>query len=290
MNRTAAVRARRIGLALLAVVILCGIWELYKAIDGRIFGWQMPARADDQSMPHVWTILQRFGDPETRAPDAPSVAFAVTKAAWYTFRIAAAGFVAGTLIGLLLAVGMQRSRLAERAVLPYVIISQTIPIVAFAPLVVIWGGRLKIAGFEWQPWMSVSAISAYLAFCPVAVGALRGLHSPPALQLELMQSYAASSRATLFKLRFPAAIPYLVPALKLAAATSIVGAIVAEISIGKSGGIGRLIFEYSREATSDPAKVFTAVLGAAILGLVVAGVVTAFDLFLMRNRPKEAVA
>jgi NitT/TauT family transport system permease protein len=143
---------------------------------------------------------------------------------------------------------------------------------------------------QWQPWMSVSMIAAYLSFCPVAVGALKGLQSPAPASVELMDSYAASSIATLWKLRFPSAVPYLVPAMRLAAAAAIVGAIVAEISTGARGGIGRLILEYSREATSDPAKVYTAMVGAALLGVVVAGLVLALDAFLMRNRPKEQLS
>ncbi len=109
-------------------------------------------------------------------------------------------------------------------------------------------------------------LGAFLAFFPVAVGTLKGLTSTPPASLELMDSYAASWRQTLVKLRFPAAVPYIVPALKLAATASVVGVVVAEISTGLAGGIGRLIIEYAREATSDPAKVFTAVFGAAALG------------------------
>jgi NitT/TauT family transport system permease protein len=195
----------------------------------------------------------------------------------------------GTVVGLLLANAMQRFVTAERGLLPYVILSQTVPLVALAPLVVGWGGRLSLFGLDWQPWMSVAVIAAYLAFFPVAVGALRGLQSPPPEAVELMDSYAAGWWRTLVKLRFPASVPYLVPALKLAAASSIVGAVVAEISTGTRGGIGRLIIEYSREATSDPAKVYTAIIGAAALGLVVAGIVALIDLIFMRNRPREEV-
>src|SRR6202011_1306148 len=106
--------------------------------------------------------------------------------------------------------------------------------------------------------------------------------------VELMESYAASWRQVFFKLRLPASVPFLLPALKLAAASSVVGAVVAEISTGTKGGIGRLIIEYSREATSDPAKVYTAMIGAAALGLVVSGLVGLLDLAVMRNRPREA--
>ncbi|MGA0879619.1 MAG: ABC transporter permease subunit, partial [Ilumatobacteraceae bacterium] len=101
------------------------------------------------------------------------------------------------------------------------------------------------------------------------------------------ESYAASWWQTLRTLYFPSAVPYIVPAMKLAASASVIGVVVAEISTGLKGGIGRLIIEYAREATSDPAKVFTAVFGAAVLGLAMSGLVTLGDLYAMRNRPKE---
>jgi NitT/TauT family transport system permease protein len=277
---------RRVALALVAIVVLCALWEAYKAVDGRVLGLQLPADAGDRTMPHVWEVVQRLGDPENRASDR-SVGMAVLDAAWYTLRVAGTGFVLGVLVGLGLAVLMQRWRVAEQGLLPFVVLSQTVPLVALAPLVVAWGGRLEIFGLDWQPWMSVALVAAYLAFCPVAVGALRGLQSPSAESVELMRSYAATNRATLFKLRFPAAVPYLIPALRLGAAAAVVGAIVAEISTGTKGGIGRLILEYSRQATGDPAKVYTAMLGAAALGVVVAGLVGLLDSWLMRHRPKE---
>jgi len=124
----------------------------------------------------------------------------------------------------------------------------------------------------------------------VAIGTLKGLSSPHAASLELMDSYAASWTQTLVRLRFPAAIPHMVPALKLAASSSVIGVVVAEISTGLKGGIGRLIIEYAREATADPAKVFTAVFGAAGLGLAMAGFIALLDLYLMRNRPKESLS
>jgi NitT/TauT family transport system permease protein len=192
-------------------------------------------------------------------------------------------------VGLLLAIVMQRFRVAERGLLPYVVLSQTVPLIALAPLVVGWGGHLTVFGVHWQPWMSVAVIAAYLAFFPVAVGGLRGLQAPAEESVELMDSYAASWHQVLWKLRLPAAAPYLLPALKLAAASSVVGAVVAEISTGTKGGIGRLIIEYSREATSDPAKVYTAMIGAATLGLVVSGLVGLLDLAVMRNRPREPI-
>jgi NitT/TauT family transport system permease protein len=276
-------RLRSAGLAVLGLALFVALWEGYKAIDGKLFGWQMPASADDISMPHVGTIVSRLFDPEQRGSDR-TVLNAVLDASWFTLRVAFAGFVLGAIVGIGLAVVMQRSKLAERGLLPFVIISQTVPLVALAPLIVVWGGRLELFGLEWQSWMSVAVVSAYLAFCPIAIGTLRGLQSPNAASVELMRSLAASDRQTLWKLRFPAAVPYLVPGLRLGAASAVVGAIVAEISTGAKGGIGRLILSYAQRATSDPARVYTAVLGAALLGLVVAGLITLVDKLLMRNR------
>jgi NitT/TauT family transport system permease protein len=173
---------------------------------------------------------------------------------------------------------MQRFRVVERGLLPYVVASQTVPLVALAPLVASWGGQLHLGSLDWRPWMSVSLIASYLAFFPVAVGMLRGLLSPSEASVELMRSYAASYWQTLWRLRLPAAVPYLMPALRLAAAAAVVGAIVAEISTGTRGGIGRLIIAYSQGASSDPAKLYDAVFGAAALGLVVAGMVALVEL------------
>ena len=182
---------------------------------------------------------------------------------------------------------MARFKVVERGLLPYLVVSQTVPLIALAPLVVSWGGKVHVFGHEWPRWLSASVLGAFLAFFPVAVGTLKGLSSVNPASLELMDSYAATWTQTLTRLRFPAAVPFMVPAFKLAASASVIGVVVAEISTGLKGGIGRLIIEYAREATGDPAKVFTAVFGAAALGLAMAGLIAGLDTYLMRNRPKE---
>jgi NitT/TauT family transport system permease protein len=284
-------RARRVWTFALALILVAAVWELYKVIGpedgGTVFGWTILPRANDTAMPHVWEMFSRYGQPENRASDTP-ILVVVLRGAWFTFRIALAGLALGTAVGLGLAVLMARYKVVERGLLPYLVLSQTVPLIALAPLVVSWGGRLHVGAFEWPRWLSAAVLGAFLAFFPVAVGTLKGLTSTPPASLELMDSYAASWRQTLFKLRFPAALPFIVPSLKLAATASVVGVVVAEISTGLAGGIGRLIIEYAREATSDPAKVFTAVFGAAALGLVMAAIVAVVDLVGMRNRPREA--
>jgi NitT/TauT family transport system permease protein len=284
-------RFRRVWTFALALILVAAVWELYKVIGpedgGTVFGWTILPRANDTAMPHVWEMFSRYGQPENRASDTP-ILVVVLQGAWFTFRIALAGLALGTAVGLGLAVLMARYKVVERGLLPYLVLSQTVPLIALAPLVVSWGGRLHVGAFEWPRWLSAAVLGAFLAFFPVALGTLKGLTSTPSASLELMDSYAASWRQTLFKLRFPSALPYIVPALKLAATASVVGVVVAEISTGLAGGIGRLIIEYAREATSDPAKVFTAVFGAAALGLVMAAIVALVDLVGMRHRPREA--
>ncbi|MEY2939618.1 MAG: ABC transporter permease [Ilumatobacteraceae bacterium] len=274
----------------LAVALVGVLWELYKALGpadgGKVLGINIFPRANDTAMPHIWDMLARYGRPEVRGSDR-KIWVVVLSGAWFSFRLSLVGFALGASIGVGLAVLMTRYKVVERGLLPYLVVSQTVPLIALAPLVVSWGGKLEIGAFVWPRWLSASVLGAFLAFFPIAVGTLRGLSSAPAAALELMESYASTWRQTLTKLRFPAAVPYMVPAFKLGASGSVVGVVVAEISTGLKGGIGRLIIEYAREATGDPAKVFTAVFGAAALGLTMAGFVAISDVLLMRNRPKE---
>lgn len=276
-----------------ALALVAAGWEAYKAVGpakgGSILGAGILPRTNDQVYPHVWTMFQRLFDPVQRGSDE-TILSVILKGVWYSFRLALAGFGLGLVFGMLLAVILTRFRFAERAVLPYLIVSQTVPLIALAPLVAGWGGKLQWGSFVWPRWMSASILGAFLAFFPIAVGTLRGLKSPAPASLELMDSLAAPWTKTLFKLRFPSAVPYIVPALKLGASASVVGVVVAEISTGLRGGIGRLIIEYARQATSDPAKVYTTIFGAALLGLAMAGLVALVDLLLMRNRPKGAAA
>lgn len=272
--------------ALAGVALTILTWELVKWLGGIV---SLPFDTSDMAMPHVWTMVEGFSKPEVRGSDT-TVFQAVLSATLRSLLIALGGFAIGVSIGLLLAIVMQRFAFMERGLLPFVIASQTVPLIALAPLIVGIGNKISVGPFQWGTTQSVMFIAAYLAFFPLSVGALRGLKAPSATALELMRSYAATPRQTLWKLRFPASIPYLIPAMKVSAAAAVVGTVVAEISTGVKGGIGRLIVEYAREATAQPAKVYVAVFGAIVLGLVVAGIVTLLDLYLTRNLPKEGTA
>jgi NitT/TauT family transport system permease protein len=280
--------ARKLLLFVLALALVAGAWELYKVIGpekgGEVIGWNLLPRANDTAMPHVWEMGDRLFDPESRTSDRP-IWRVVLAGAWYSFRLAFAGFLIGTVVGVALATVMARFGVVRRGLMPYLVVSQTVPMIALAPLVVSWGGRLQIGGWEWPRWLSVAVLGAFLAFFPVAVGTLRGLESASATALELMRSFAATNLQTMRTLRFPAAVPRMVPAMKLAATASVIGVLVAEISTGLRGGVGRLIIEYARQASGDPAKMYTALFGAAALGLAMVGVVAAFEAAASRNRP-----
>jgi len=272
--------------ALGGVALAVIFWELIKLLSRWI---TFPFDTSDQAMPNIWTIIAQFGQPEVRGSDT-TVLEAVTRAAGFSLLIACGGFIIGVSVGLLLAIVMQRFWFLERGLLPFVIASQTVPLIALAPLVVGLGNKISIGPLQWNTTYSTMFIAAYLAFFPLSVGALRGLQAPTSAHLELMRAFNAAPQQQLWKLRFPASIPYLVPALKVSAAAAVVGTVVAEISTGVKGGIGRLILEYARETTTTPAKVYVAVIGAVVLGLLVAGLVALFDLYITRNLPKEGAA
>ena len=272
--------------ALAGIVLIAIMWELTKLLGTLI---DLPFNSSDQAMPHIWTMFTAFTLPEVRGSDT-TVFQAVLSAATYSLLLALGGFVVGVSVGLLLAIIMQRFLFFERGLLPFVIASQTVPLIALAPLIVGIGNQISFGPLQWSTTYSVMFIAAYLAFFPLSIGALRGLQAPSPTSLELMRSYAATNNKVLWKLRFPASVPYLVPALKVSAAAAVVGSVVAEISTGVRGGIGRLMVEYARETSSQPAKVYVAVFGAIMLGLVVAAAITAVDVFLTKNLPKKGLA
>ena len=280
---------RQVALFVLALAIAAALWELYKATGppegGDVLGWRILPRTSDSAMPHIWDMITRLGDRERPLQASSNEIWRVVLAGgWYSFRLALVGLLIGSVVGVGLAVLMSRFGVVRRGLLPYVVVSQTVPLIALAPLVASWGGRLHPFGWEWPRWLSVAVLGAFLAFFPVSVGTLRGLESTSATSLELMRSYAATWRQTLRRVRFPAAVPSMIPAFRLAAAAAVVGVVVAEISTGLRGGIGRLIIEYGRQATGDPAKVYAAVFGAAAVGMAMAGLVAAVDGLVMHHR------
>lgn len=275
---------KRAGLFVVALGLVAVLWETYKflgpADGGDVFGWRIIPKTNDRVMPHVWEMLAEFAEPEVRGKDT-AVWQAMLGYGWYTLRMSIAGLLIGTTLGLGLAILMARFRIVERGLLPYVVASQTIPLIALAPQVAAIGGN-----FDLPKWTWAAGLAAFLSFFPVTVATLRGLNAAPAASIELMDSYAASWWTTLRKLRFPAAIPFIVPGMKLAATASVIGIVVSEVSLGLRG-VGFAALSYGQKTTSQPATVYTAVFAAAILGLIMFGAVTALESYAMRNRPQE---
>ena len=288
--------ARQMAIFGLFVAVLAGIYTAYKAFSAALDGGQTDwpiigsflPRGDDLNMPPLGDIVSQFGATDGRSDkNYSSLLF---NEGLFTLREAAVGFVVGVAVGLGIAIVLARYKPLERGLLPYVIASQTIPLIAIAPIIVIWGRKnFDWLPWEWQDWMSVSIIATYLTFFPVAVNGLRGLQSPSPDDVELMDSYAASWGQTLWRLRLPASVPYLFASFKIAATASIVGAIVGEISAGVRGGLGRRLLGEALNYTTGPQRLYAAVIGAAVLGIAVFLFVTAIERSVLQRQNREAI-
>jgi NitT/TauT family transport system permease protein len=276
------------------LVAIFVIWEGVKFLGGvpwRMPGalpgpnnpaiWNPPFRwdfANDLRLPHIWNILIALGQPFQRGADE-SLAQYLFGAALYTWREAAIGFALGALLGLVLATTFVHSRLLERAFVPYVIASQTVPIIALAPMIAFAFGQNVLA---------VVIIATYLTFFPVTIAMIRGLRSVDPRAIELMRSYAASPLQIYLKVRLPASLPYLFTALKISATASIVGAIIGEDAGSIDEGLGRVITTFNQYYATGPEKLWTAILAAALVGIAFYLVVRAAELFVLRGRPGAA--
>ena len=176
------------------------------------------------------------------------------------------GFVMGTLLGAVLAVVIVHSRTLERSMFPWIIASQTVPVLAIAPIVIVILGSVGLTGL-----FPKSIISMYLCFFPVAVALVKGLRSPGVMELELLHTYAASSRHTFWKLRVPASLPFLFPSLRVGIAAGLVGAIVGELPTGAQAGLGARLLTGSYYGNT--VQIWSALVMSALLGLVLTGAV-----------------
>ncbi|TWF54849.1 NitT/TauT family transport system permease protein [Neorhizobium alkalisoli] len=192
---------------------------------------------------------------------------------WVTLSSTMVGFAFGTLLGILIAVGIVHVKALERSLMPWIIASQMVPILAVAPMVIVVLGAIGITGL-----LPKAVISTYLSFFPVAVGMVKGLRSPELIQLDLMRTYNASTAQTFWKLRVPASIPFLFTSMKVAVAASLVGAIVGELPTGAVAGIGSKLLAgayYSQTIDIWAALIAGSVLAAVLVAIVgiVAGLV-----------------
>jgi len=184
------------------------------------------------------------------------------KHAWITLSSTLLGFAIGTTLGVLLAVGIVHNRAMDKSVMPWVIASQTIPILAVAPMIIVVLNAVGVSGL-----LPKALISTYLSFFPVVVGMVKGFRSPEIIQLDLMRTYNASGAQTFWKLRWPSALPYLFTSMKVAVAISLVGAIVGELPTGAVAGLGARLLagSYYGQTVQIWAALFMAAALAAVL-------------------------
>lgn len=194
------------------------------------------------------------------------------------------GFVMGTLLGLVLSVCIVHSRTLDRALLPWIVASQTVPILAVAPIVIVALGSMGLTGV-----LPKAIIAAYLCFFPVAIGMVKGLTSPDVLQRELMRTWSASPAQTFWKLRLPASVPFLFASLKVAVSIGLVGAIVGELPTGAQAGLGARLLagSYFGQTVQMWAALFAAAILAAVLVFAM-GAVERIVLRIMGARPEGA--
>jgi NitT/TauT family transport system permease protein len=272
----------RAGGVVAVVLAIVGLWELYHWIWATA-GWTWPFVVNDTSMPHVWTIFKAFGQPaQVNQPSLISVLLHKTA---FTAKEAAAGFGAGAVIGFVLAVVLAHSRLLRRGFLPYIVASQTVPILAIAPMVVVWVNP-KLPG-PLQGWGAVAVIATYLTFFPVAINTLRGLQTADPRALELMRTYGAGRWAVLWKLRVPSSLPYLFSALRLSATASVVGAIIGELPTGLQDGLGGAIFNFNQYYSIEPQELWATNVIAAFLGIAFFVLVVLAEKAIVRRAPEN---
>ncbi|WP_411035675.1 ABC transporter permease [Shinella sp. BYT-45] len=266
-----------IGTVVLALVVL---WYVFAVVLNAPFERDQAARAGGTV--GFMELLPKTMAQERPVLPAPHQVFAelwdttVNKAvtsrrslvyhAWITLSATLLGFAMGAVLGILLAIAIVHNRAMDRSLMPWVIASQTIPILAIAPMIIVVLNAVGISGL-----MPKALISTYLSFFPVVVGMVKGLRSPEQIQLDLMHTYNASSAQTFWKLRWPASMPYLFTSLKVAIAISLVGAIVGELPTGAVAGLGARLLagSYYGQTVQIWAALFMAAAVAALLVVVV---------------------
>jgi NitT/TauT family transport system permease protein len=196
--------------------------------------------------------------------------------AYVTASSTVVGFALGTLLGILLAIGIVHVRTLDKSLMPWVIASQTVPILAIAPMIIVVLGNFGFVGL-----LPKSIISMYLCFFPIVIGMVKGLRSPDPLQLDLMRSYSANPSQVFWKLRWPASVPFLFASLKVAIAISLVGAIVGELPTGAQAGLGARLLTGSYYGQT--VQIWAALVMAALLGAALVYAVAAIEVLVLRR-------
>jgi NitT/TauT family transport system permease protein len=279
--RSKAVRSglETLGIAVALVAVLWALWEAYRWF-GETVGVERPFPVNERTMPHIHDIVWQLFEPSRR--NGPLLIDVLLDSAWFTAKEAAVGFLMGAAFGFAIGIVLAHSRLLQRGFLPYVVASQTVPILAIAPMVVVWLGSRGLPG-----WFSVAVISAYLTFFPVTINTLRGLRSADPRAVELMRSYAGSTWTILWKLRVPASLPFVFTALKIAAPAAVVGAIIGELPSSIQDGLAGAILNFNQYYVTSPESLWATNIVAAALGITFFVVVALAERLVVRRAPEN---
>jgi len=272
---------KRIGMLVLLLAVLWGLWEGWRYVGIELdLTWPFPV--NDTTMPHLHDIVHALFQPAQ--VNGPWLLTLLWHDSLFTLKESVLGFVLGTIVGFAIAVVLAESQVLERGFIPYIVASQTIPLLAIAPMVVVGLGTKGVTD-----WVSVSILAAYLTFFPVAIGALRGLQSADPRAVELMRSYAAGRWRILWKLRVPSSVPFLFSAFRIAAPLAIVGAIISEPAASIQGGLGGAIVNFSQYYTIEPQELWATNIIAALLGIGFFLLILLAEKLIVR-RPPEQIA
>ena len=264
---------------LVVLAVLWGLWEGWHWVGTR-FKLTWPFPVNDITMPHLHKIVEALFQPAQA--NGPPLIDILWHASLFTAKECVVGFALGAVIGFAIAVVLSESRVLQRGFIPYIVASQTIPLLAIAPMVVVGLGSKGV-----QDWVSVAILAAYLTFFPVTINTLRGLRSADPRAVELMRSYAASRWRILWKLRVPASLPFLFSAFRIAAPLSIVGAIISEPAASIQGGLGGAIVNFNQYYSIEPQELWATNLIAAVLGIVFFLAVVVAEKVVVRRAPEN---
>jgi NitT/TauT family transport system permease protein len=285
-RRSVAIRRAlvQLGVFLLVLAVLWGLWEGYRWLWSHQH-WTWPFVVNDSTMPHLSDIFAALWGSASPGGVGPRLITVLGKGALFTAKEAAVGFALGAIVGFALGVLLAHVRLLQRGLLPWVVASQTVPILVVAPMIVVWANPRLPAGL--RDWGAVALIAAYLTFFPVTVNTIRGLTSVDRRSLELMRSYAAGNWRILWKLRFPAALPYIFAALKISATASVVGALIGELPSSIPNGLGAQIINFSQYYSTEPRGLWATNVIAAALGIAFFLVVVLVEKLVVRRAPEH---
>jgi NitT/TauT family transport system permease protein len=272
--------ARRIGSFLLVLVGLVLLWEGFKWVAEATELKLGTFTVNDTTFPHLYDIVGQLFEPSRR--NGPMLIEVLWDSALFTAKEAVAGFLLGAVVGLAIGIVLHHSRLLQRGFLPYIVASQTVPILAIAPMVVVGLGSKGVEG-----WKSVAILTAYLSFFPVAINTLRGLKSVDSRALELMHSYAASRWHVLWRLRVPASLPYIFVALRISATASVIGAIIGETPASIQDGLGGAIVNFNQYYSLQPTFLWATNVVCAALGISLFALVALTERLVLRRAPEN---